>query len=544
MTVTDSPSDAVVADPQASRRQRVLVAMCLALAAVIASVSSLNVALQDLAIEFGASQGLLLWIVNAYTLTLAALLLAVGAIGDRWGRRPVLLAGLGLFGAASVAAAVSTSAEMLLVSRAVAGLAAAMIMPVTLSVTTSTFPDEQRARAVGIWAGVAGGGGILGLFFSSFVVDYLEWRWLFTLPIALVVVSFAMTVRFVRVDREDEEHRFDTLGSFLSVLAVGGLVLGIHEGPEKGWGHGVTIAALLIGVSALVAFVAWELRQDHPLLDVRVFAERGLAAGSLTLLVVFAVMFGIFLVLMQFLQSVVGLSALGSAAGLLPMAAVMMPLSSAAPTIAQRVGAFRVLVVGVAIFGVGLVLLATMSSADGGYMSILPGLILMGAGMGLSMTPSTMAITESLPTEKQGVASALNDTVRELGGAVGIALLGSALNSAYRSNVTVATDGLPAELAEPVREGIGGALAVADRMGAAGDPVREAARTAFVDGWQSAMWIGVAMAAALWVFLLIRSPQGALTRRPATARAAGAGSIAVDDHGHEDRHADSLVARR
>ncbi len=534
MTVIDA---AVAApDPEAARRQRVLVAMCLALAAVIASVSSLNVALQDLAVDFGASQGMLLWIINAYTLSLAALLLAIGAIGDRWGRRPVLLTGLALFAGASVGAALSTSAEMMLVARALGGIAAAMIMPVTLSVITSTFPEEQRARAVGIWAGVAGGGGILGLFFSSFIVDYFTWPWLFTLPVALAVTSFVMTWRYVTAGRELLDGRFDVGGSVLSVLAVGGLVLGIHEGPEKGWGHWLTIGGLAIGVIATVAFVVWELRQDHPLLDVRVFANRGLTAGSLTLLIVFAVMFGIFLVLMQFLQAVTGFSALRSAAGLLPMAGVMMPLSSAAPLIAKRFGAFRVLLVGVALFATGLALLATMSSVAGGYLSILPGLIVMGAGMGLSMTPSTIAITESLPLEKQGVASALNDTVREVGGAVGIALLGSVLNSAYRANVSAATEALPPELAEPVEEGIGGALAVAGQMGPDGAPIVAAAREAFVDGWHSSMWVGFVMAIALWLFLLVRSPKGALSgadRRAATddvtvrddLAAVGAGSV-------------------
>lgn len=515
MTVIDAAvaaPDPDAVDPEAARRQRVLVAMCLALAAVIASVSSLNVALQDLAVEFGASQGMLLWIINAYTLSLAALLLAIGAIGDRWGRRPVLLTGLALFAGASVGAAVSTSAEMMLVARALGGIAAAMIMPVTLSVITSTFPEEQRARAVGIWAGVAGGGGILGLFFSSFIVDYFTWPWLFTLPIALAVTSFVMTWRYVTAGRELLDGRFDVGGSVLSVLAVGGLVLGIHEGPEKGWGHWLTIGGLAIGVIATVAFVVWELRQEHPLLDVRVFANRGLTAGSLTLLIVFAVMFGIFLVLMQFLQTVTGFSALRSAAGLLPMAGVMMPLSSAAPLIAKRFGAFRVLLVGVALFATGLALLATMSSVAGGYLSILPGLIVMGAGMGLSMTPSTIAITESLPVEKQGVASALNDTVREVGGAVGIALLGSVLNSAYRANVGAATEALPPELAEPVEEGIGGALAVAAQMGPDGAPIVTAAREAFVDGWHSSMWVGFVMAIALWLFLLVRSPKGALAR--------------------------------
>lgn len=516
MTISDAATFAAAVhdpdaahDPEAKRRQHILIAMCLALAAVIASVSSLNVALQDLAVDFGASQGVLLWIVNAYTLALAALLLPIGAIGDRWGRKPVLLIGLALFAGASVMAALSTTSTMMLVARALAGVAAAMIMPVTLSVITSTFPDDQRARAIGIWAGVAGAGGILGLFFSSFVIDYMTWPWLFTLPVALAAAAFVMTWRNVPAGREFALGRFDVIGSVLSALAVGGVVLGIHEGPEKGWGHWLTVGGLAIGVVALVSFAVWELRQEHPLLDVRVFANRGLTAGSVTLMVMFAVMFGIFLVLAQYLQAVVGFSALRSAAGLLPMAGVMMPLSSVSPIIAKRVGAYRVMLAGVAIFATGLAVLAAMSSVDGGYLSVLPGLLILGTGIGLSMTPSTTAITESLPSEKQGVASALNDTVRELGGSVGVALLGSVLNSAYRANVSDATRALPAELAEPVRDGIGGALAVSGQLGADGAPIATAAREAFVQGWHSSMWVGFAMAVGLWLFLAVRGPRAA-----------------------------------
>jgi EmrB/QacA subfamily drug resistance transporter len=499
-------------DPEAQRRQRVLIAMCLALAAVIASVSALNVALQDLAVEFDASQGMLLWVVNSYTLALAVLLMPIGAIGDRWGRKPVLLTGLALFATASLMAALSTTTAMMLIARTTAGVAAAMIMPVTLSVITSTFPDEQRARAVGLSAGVAGVGGMLGLFFSSFVVDYLTWPWLFTLPMGLALPALAMTWRYVSVGRSFETGRFDVAGSVLSALALGGIVLGIHEAPEKGWGHWLTLGGLVIGVVATVAFVVWERRLENPLLDVRVFAHRGLAAGSVTLLVLFAVMFGLFLVLVQYLQAVLGFSALRAATGLLPMAVVMMPLSSTAPVIAKRWGSVRVMLLGVGLFAVGLALLATLSSVEGGYLSVLPGLVVLGAGMGLAMTPSTMAITESLPTEKQGVASALNDAVREVGGAVGVALLGSVLNSGYRNGVASVTNGLPPELAEPVREGIGGALAVSGQLGADGTTIGSVAREAFVSGWHTSMWVGFTMAVALWLFLAIRAPRHAVPR--------------------------------
>src|SRR5690606_2437163 len=217
---------------------------------------------------------------------------------------------------------------------------------------------------------------------------------------------------------------FDVAGSILSAVAVGGLVLAFHEGPEQGWNAPITVAALAAGLAATVAFVAVELRRDHPLLDVRIFALRGLAAGSVNLFVVFAVMFSLFLVLVQYLQAVLGYSALRAASGLLPMAVMMMPLSTIAPTIAERIGFRRTLVTGMLLMAAGLFTFAMLADPDGGYLSVLPGILLLGAGVGLSMSPSTAAITASLPEEKQGVASALNDTVREMGGAVGIALIG------------------------------------------------------------------------------------------------------------------------
>ncbi len=334
----------IVTDP---RRQRwILIAMCTALIAVVASVSGLNVAQQDLANDLGASQSQLLWVINGYTMALAALLLPIGAIGDRWGRKPILLGGLGLFVVANTIAAFAGSTSMLLGARILAGVAAAMIMPVTLSVITSSFPLEQRARAVGIWSGFAGAGGILGLFVSSFLIDYFTWPWLFAMPVLFAAASLVVTLRVVGNSREDHGGRFDTVGSVLSAVAIGGLVLGIHEGPEQGWTATLTLAGLVVGVAALVGFLAWELRHERPLLEIRLFADRTLAAGSLTLLIVFAVMFGIFLVLVQFFQAVLGYSALQAAAGLLPMALVMMPLSAVAPTIAMRVGRRRTMLTG------------------------------------------------------------------------------------------------------------------------------------------------------------------------------------------------------
>lgn len=489
------------------RAQRnILIAMITALVAVVAAMSGLNVAQQHLAIDLGASQGDVLWIINAYTVTLAALLLPVGAIGDRWGRKSVLLVGLAVFGLATIGALLATTTAAMITARIVAGAGAAMIMPVTLSIITSSFPPQDRAKAIGVWAGFAGAGGMIGLFVSAFMIDVLTWRWVFVLPLALVAVSTVMTSRFAPNSREASEHRFDIVGSILSALAIGGLVLGIHEGPEKGWSDPFTLLGLVVGVVALLAFVAWELRQAEPLLDISAFRDRGLAAGTLTLVIVFGVMFGIFLVLYPFFQAVLGWSALRSAAAMLPMALVMMPMSTIAPRIAARFGKRNTMITGVALFATGLATLAIRASVEGGYLSVLPGLLIIGFGMGMTMTPATEAITETLPAEKQGVASAINDTSRELGGAIGVALLGSVLSSGYKSAIEPALAGLPSQLAEPASEGIGSAFGVAAQAGDLGPAIIDAAKHAFVDGWVQSMWLGVGMATVALVYLIVRGP--------------------------------------
>lgn len=468
MSLVLPPDEAeeIVEDPR--RRLLILAAMCIALVAVIASVSGLNVAQQALSVDLGASQSQVLWVINGYTLTLAALLMPVGAIGDRWGRKPILLTGLALFAAANVGSSFAGSVSILIALRVLAGVAAAMIMPVTLSVITTSFPEQERAKAIGTWAGFAGAGGILGLFASAAIIDHATWPWVFAVPVALVAASFALTTVVVPHSREHVSAGFDVVGSLLSILAVGGLVLVLHEGPERGWTDGRTLTALTVGLVGLLLFVVVELRRDHPLLDVRLFAIPGLAVGSVNLFAVFGVMFSLFLVLIQFLQAVLGYSALRAASALLPMAGVVLPLSAIAPTLADRFGVRRVLVAGMLLLGTGLACVAVFADGEAGYFSVLPGIMVLAVGTGLSMSPSTAAITSSLPEEKQGVASALNDTVREMGGAAGIALVGSVLNAAYRTSLKPAAAALPPGLADRANDGIGGALVTAGQLGPAG----------------------------------------------------------------------------
>ena len=217
---TNQPAKAAQAGgggvPDARRLRTILIAVSIALMAVIASVTGLNVAQTRMAVEFGASQSTILWIINIYTLALAALLLPLGALGDRLGRRPMLLAGLGVFGTATVAAGLAPTAEVMIAARVACGVGAAMIMPVTLAVITSTFPEGQRGKAIGVWTGVAGGGGILGMFLAALLVDVADWRWLFALPVVLVLAAVAMTLASVPNSRDTSAHRFDTVGASVS----------------------------------------------------------------------------------------------------------------------------------------------------------------------------------------------------------------------------------------------------------------------------------------------------------------------------------------
>ncbi|MEU0936410.1 MFS transporter [Embleya sp. NPDC005971] len=495
-------------EPDARQRRTILIAVCVALMAVIASVSGLNVAQPELAVEFDASQSTILWMINVYTLSLAALLLPLGAVGDRLGRKPMLVAGLIVFGLASAAAGLAPSSEVMLAARVVAGIGAAMIMPITLAVITATFPEGERGRAIGVWTGVAGGGGILGMFLSAALVDVANWRWLFVLPVVLVVVALVMAVRSVPDSRETSRHSFDGVGALTSVAAVVGLVLFLQEGPERGWGEPATVIALVVGVAAAIAFVVWELRRrDAALLDVRLFRERGLAGGSITLLAVFGVQAGIFVVLFPFLQVVLGWSGLLSTVALMPMAVLMMASSGLAPALAERIGPRATMAIGIALAGLGLALMAAIVSVDGGYLSVLPGMLAMGTGMGLSMTPSTEAITGALPRERQGVASAVNDVTREFGTALGVALLGALLSAGYRSAIDTRLDGVPRDRADTAREGVANAIDAAHTAGPQARELVRAAEESFVDGWQQAMWAGVIVMGTLFLYILVRGPQ-------------------------------------
>ncbi|OQQ14214.1 MFS transporter [Streptomyces sp. M41(2017)] len=481
----------------AARHHLILVVTCLALGTVVAAMASLNVALPDLARETHATQTQLSWIIDSYSLVFASLLLPAGALGDRFGRRRALLAGLTLFGAGSAAASLTTDPSTLIALRGVLGVGAALVMPATLSTITSTFPRARRAQAVSVWAAVAGASALVGLFATGALLEGWSWRSVFLLNVALALVALIGTLLFVPESAEPQQPRLDIGGSLLAVAGLVALVYSVIEAPTRGWADPVTLGGIGLGLVILAGFVLFELRRANPLLDPRLFRNHHFAAGSLSIMLQFFVFFGFIFVMMQYLQLVRGDSALMAATSMLPMALTMVPVSRATPRLVARFGFRRPWVAGLVGVAGGMGVLSLLD-ASSPYWLIATGLVPLGAGMGLAMTPATTSITDALPRSLQNVGSAMNDLARELGGALGIAVLGSLLSAAYRDHLSL--PGLPDHEADAARSSLAAAHAI-------GGPVSGHATTAFVDGMHVAL-LGAAAAAvlaAVTVALLLRS---------------------------------------
>jgi MFS family permease len=376
-------------------------------------------------------------------------------------------------------------------------------MPVTLSVITTVFPPEERGKAVGTWVGIAAGGGVIGLLTSGLLLHFFSWSSIFALNVVLAALALIGTVLIVPATRESRPPRLDPVGTLLSVGGLAALVFGMIEWPERGASDPVTLAALIGGLAGIALFVVWELRRREPMLDPRNFLRRGFGAGSLSISVQFFAAFGFLFLALPYLQLVLGYSPLQSAAALLPMAVVVIPLSRTAPRIAAHVGVRVTGPLGLGLMATGFVVLSTLGTSST-YWHFLAGLLPFGAGMALAGAPATTAIVASLPREKQGVASAINDVSRELGGAFGIAVLGSVLNTAYRTGVDRHTSALPAALAGKARGSLGAAQAIGEHVGARNLVAH--ADAAFVHGVSLALLVGAGALIGGAVFVAVRAP--------------------------------------
>ncbi len=481
--------------------------IALSLMTVISAVASLNVALPAIARDLGASQTQLTWIVDAYTVIFAGLLLLSGSLGDRFGRKWFLSIGLILYAIASSLGLFAASTEQLIGIRILMGVGAAFIMPSTLSIITSSFEKEERPKAISVWVGVAGGGAVIGLFGTAFLMRYFSWHSFFALNLSLAIVSLCGTLMVIPESREIARPPLDILGGLLSVVAVGALVLGIIEGPDQGWNSRITIGGIAIGVAALIGFVMRELRVEHPLLDPRLFKNRGFSSGSLSITVQFFGQFGFIFVGLQYLQFVAGFSPWGAAVHLLPMPFIVLPASRLSGYLSGKLPQKYLGSAGLAIFGLGLFIFSRMSLTFN-YTHFLIGLFCFGFGMAMAAVPATTAITNSLPIEKQGVASAVNDTAREFGSALGIAVLGAALTNTYTNAMVTATVGLPPETAAKIQN----SLAFVQQTPAPQlrDKFHQLAATglnAFHDGVSLAMTIAAVVALTGSILVLIIAPK-------------------------------------
>ncbi|HTJ68450.1 MAG TPA: MFS transporter [Actinospica sp.] len=495
----------------------VLFAMCLSLVLVVASVSALNLALPDLAVDLGASNADLTWIADGYTVALAALVLPLGALGDRIGRRKVLIAGNLVFGVASFLAAESSTSAHLIVWRVVMGIGAAMIMPGTLSTITSAFPPERKARGVAIWSGFAAAGAIIGMLAAGALLEQWSWKSIFITSAITALVAALAALLLAPETKSSTPEPVDVPGVASTMIAVGTLVYGIIEGSDQGWSKPQVIAAFVVCAIALVVYAFFGLRTDRPLLDPRLFGLPGFRAGAISILTQFLAVFGFFFVGLQFLQLILGYSPLKSAVALIPVAALVMPVSVLTPRLVSRIGLKLTMGGGLLFLAAGMFWVSRLH-ADSGYLPFLAGLLLAGIGIGLTSSTGTSAIVASLGPDRQGVASAMNDTSREVGAALGIAVMGSVFSSQYRNHLPDLSR-LPATAAEAVRHSAAAGLEVAGNLGPQGADLTHAVRAAFMNGFTAATAVAAAILAVAALGALLRAPRHLESEADANANA-------------------------
>jgi EmrB/QacA subfamily drug resistance transporter len=497
----EDPIDAAVY----ARRWRTLGVLCLSLTIVMIANMSLNLALPAIARDLDASTGSLQWMVDAYALVFAGLLFSAGTLGDRFGRKGALQFGLALFLAGSAVAVVAQTAGMVIGARAVMGVAAAFIMPSTLSIIANVFPPAERGTAIATWAGVAGGAAALGPTGSGLLLEHFWWGSVFLVNVPLAVAALVFGRRLVPTSRNPQRQPVDVIGAALSIVGVGALVYAIIEAPHRGWAAPGTVATFAVAATGLALFVVREVTARHPMLDLRLFRDRRFSVASAGIGLTFFTLFGTFFLVSQFLQLVLGLSPLAAGFVQLPVSVIMLTVAPQVPRFVDRYGARRVVPMGMALVALGM---AVLSRLDAGSSALMVGAAMVPMGVGISATaaPLTTLIMAAVPPQRAGMGSAMNNASRELGGAFGVAVLGSLLTTRFDASLAPAVEGLPAPSRAAAETGLAGALEVARGLpGGAGGALADAARTAFVDGFAQAGLVAalLAVTVAAGAFLLL-----------------------------------------
>jgi EmrB/QacA subfamily drug resistance transporter len=494
-------------DPESvyQRRWFTLLTLCVSLMVIGLDNTILNVALPTLqhakdAGGLGASGSQLQWIVDSYTIVFAGLLLTAGSLGDRFGRYRGLAIGLAVFGTGSALSAFAPSASMLIATRALMGIGGAFIMPSTLSVLTNVFTEpRERAKAIGIWAGVSALGIGVGPVAGGALLTHFWWGSVFLVNIPVVIAGLVLGYLFVPESRDPAAPRLDPLGSILSIAGLSALLWAIIEGPSHGWTSPEVLGGFAIGLAILAAFLAWELHTDEPMLDIRFFENPRFSAASGAITLTFLCLFGTIFLLTQYLQAVLGYSTVKAGAVLIPQAAVLMIFAPMSTRWVHRFGNKAVVATGMLIVSGSLLLMRTLGTGSG-LLHVIVVTVVLGLGMANIMAPATESIMGSLPRDKAGVGSAMNDTTRQVGGAVGVALLGSILSSRYGASVSDALSGrgVPAGFVRTARDSVGAALKlVSEAPGARrlAPAIVPASHNAFVHGLHTATTAAAALLA-------------------------------------------------
>jgi EmrB/QacA subfamily drug resistance transporter len=498
-----------------ARRWQALGVLGLSLLVITMGNTILNVGLPTIRQELDATSSQLQWIVDSYLLVFAGLLLAAGSLGDRFGRKRALMAGLVTFGVGSTFAALSDTSSALIASRALMGLGAAGIMPTTLSILTNMFPANERPKAIAIWAAVSGLGIAVGPISGGFLIEHFAWNSIFLINLPVVAVGLAGTMVLVPNSRDPEAARIDLPGTVLSIAGLSAIVWGLIEAPERGWGEPMILTAFAAGAAVMAAFVAWERHTDHPMLDVSVFRNLRFSAASISITFVFFALMGVMYFLTTYLQSVLGYSALEAGVRMLPIAAGMILASKVSVSLTRRFGTKCSVASGLATVAGALAMIGMFDEHTSGF-QIAMALGTLGQGMGLAMSPATDAIMGALPRAKAGVGSAMNDVVRELGGTLGVAVLGSILTSTYRSGMDSAISGLPAGAASAAGDSVGAAHEVAAHVGGGGGAkLVSAANGAFVDAMTTTATLAAGAAVIGALIALAFLPSRAASDAPA-----------------------------
>ena len=500
------------------RRRRILLVLCLSLLIVVIDNTILNTALPTLARVLHAGTSSLQWITDAYTLCFAALLIPAGALGDRFGRRRSLIAGLTVFALGSAAAAFASGTGELIGARVVMGLGATFVMPATLSILNAVFPPKERAQAIAAWSAVAGAAVVIGPTLGGLLLSHFWWGSVFLINLPLAAAALAGVVLTVPETADSGRGRFDIPGVVLVAGALFAIVDAIIEAPGRGWTGPVTLGLGSAGVVALAAFVWWELRTSDPLIDLRVFTSRAFSAAAGAVTVIFFALFGSLFLLTQFLQLVQGYSPLAAGVRALPFALAMAAASPVSPLLAERFGTRVIMPAGMTLMGLGLADLST-AGVHTAYPLIAVAVAIMGAGMGLVMAPASNTIMTTVPAHQAGAGSAINDTIREVGGALGVAVVGSLSAAVYQSRLgsALATAHVPGAVTHAAAGSVAAADLTGARLGGAGgSELISAAHSAFV----TSMALGIRVAAGVALASAVAAVFAFAPRRPRGVAAA------------------------